>query len=81
MTVLRVYTRKLCTRKHNVAWVLRLFYIRFKVYVFVVFGITAIVIKPKESLNLVFGLHAFMRSNPRNNALRSISWMEKIGSC
>ena len=47
----------------------------------IVFGITAIVIIPKESLNLVFGLHAFMRSNPRNNALRSISFLEKIGSC
>lgn len=76
MTVLRVYTTAFVQQNTMLLVLLRLFENVSKVNGTCIsaFGYTAIVIKPKDSLKLVFGLHAFMRSNPRNNALTSISF-------
>ena len=76
MTVLRVYTTAFVLQNTMLLVLLRLFEIIYKVNGTCIsaFGYTAIVIKPKDSLKLVFGLHAIMRSNPRNNALTSISF-------
>ena len=76
MTVLRVYTTAFVQQNTMLLVLLRLLEVISKVSGTCIsaFGYTAIVIKPKDSLKLVFGLHAFMRSNPRNNALTSISF-------